>query len=75
MRKILSDEEKKINLISSEIEEIMDLWEGEDISDLLIPIRSILCAIDTDLAINVMEKIDTEESNEQALAIKVIYGY
>ena len=70
-------QKEKVNTIISEIEEFMFEFTPQDKSDkssMLSYFSSILCALDTDIAIEVM-KYFGNEGKHQALAIKINYGY
>jgi len=67
----------KVNTITSEIEGFMLEFEPnskEDKASMLSYFSAIVCQLDTDIAIDVMENFG-EEGKNQALAIKINYGY
>lgn len=64
----------KINTIISEIEGLMLEEPPKDKAVFLGYISNILCQLDTDIAIEVMENFG-EEGKHEAMAIKVNYGY
>jgi len=74
MSKLDKERQGKVNTILSEIEGIqleLDIQNGDV---LLGHISNILCQLDTDIAIEVMEQLG-EEGKREAMAIKVNYGY
>lgn len=71
MKKLLTKRQQQVNLICAEIEEI----QHSDKAELLSNISGIICAIDTDLAIEVMKELNSVESLNQMRTIKVNYGY
>ena len=64
----------KINTIIMDIEEILSEHNITDKEDFLGTMSSIICELDTDIAIEVMQNLG-EEGKYQAHAIKVNYGY
>ena len=67
----------KINTIVSEIEEFMMEHPPEyltNIESMLGYFSKIICQLDTDIAIEVMEHFG-KEGKHQSMAIKVNYGY
>lgn len=71
------DKQAKINTIISEIEGFMfefDMTLTDDKSSMLSYFSAVICQLDTDIAIEVMEHFG-EEGKHQAMAIKVNYGY
>lgn len=73
----MDNKQKKINKITSEIKDFMyeySLSLTDDKSALLNCISSIICELDTDIAIKVMENFE-DEGKKQALSIKINYGY
>jgi len=68
------EQEEKINCITADIEELMNFYDVDDRSYFLSMMSSILCELDTDITIGVMERLGPEGKDE-ALAIKVNYGY
>lgn len=71
--KLDQERQEKVNSITSDVEEL--LIDAINTEDTLSCISSILCQLDTDIALDVMEQINTRESNYQAMAIRVNYGY
>ena len=72
--KLDKERQGKVNTILSEIEGIqleLDIQNGDV---LLGYISNIICQLDTDIAIEVMEQLG-EEGKREAMAIKVNYGY
>jgi len=70
-------QEEKVNTIVSEIEAFMFEFTPQNKSDkesMLSYFSSMLCALDTDIAIEVMKQLG-DEGRHQALAIKINYGY
>ena len=70
-------QEEKVNTIVSEIEAFMFEFTPQNKSDkesMLSYFSSMLCALDTDIAIEVMKQLG-DEGKQQALAIKINYGY
>jgi len=68
---------EKVNTIISEIREFMFEFRPQNKSDkesMLSYFSSMLCALDTDIAIEVMRELG-DEGKHQALAIKINYGY
>lgn len=74
--KLDKERQGKVNTIISEIEEIMvELKPMKNEKEIIISyIANILCQLDTDIAIDVMEGLG-EAGEYQAMAIKVNYGY
>jgi hypothetical protein len=67
----------KVNTITSEIQGFLMEFPPDYESDkesILSYFSAIICQLDTDIAISVMENFGKEGKN-QALAIKVNYGY
>jgi len=64
----------KINTITMDIQNIMSEHNITDKDSFLGDMSNILCQLDTDIAIEVMEKFG-EYGKYQAHAIKVNYGY
>jgi hypothetical protein len=77
MKKIDKERLGKVNTIASEIEEFLmefpPQYEG-DKESILGYFSKVICQLDTDIAIEVMNQFGKEGKN-QALAIKVNYGY
>lgn len=67
-------QEAKINVITSNIEELINYLNLDAKEDFLSSMSEIICQFDTDIAIGVMERLGPE-GKEQAMAIKVNYGY
>ena len=70
-------QKEKVNTIISEIEDFMFEFTPQNKSDkesMLSYFSSMLCALDTDIAIEVMSEFG-DEGKQQALAIKINYGY
>ena len=70
-------QKEKVNTIISEIEGFMLEFTPQNKSDkesMLSYFSSILCELDTDIAIEVMKDFG-DEGKHQALAIKINYGY
>jgi len=72
--KLDKERQDKINTILSEIEGIQLELDIQNWDILLGYISNILCQLDTDIAIEVMEQLG-EEGKREAMAIKVNYGY
>jgi len=74
--KLDKERQGKVNTILCEIEEIMVELKPMDMEKELIIscIANILCQLDTDIAIEVMEGLG-EPGEQQAMAIKVNYRY
>ena len=72
MMKLDKERQGKVNHIISDVNELLsgDLREEEKLSC----ISSILCELDTDIAIEVMKDFG-KAGEHQAMAIKVNYGY
>jgi len=80
MRKITTKKqgklpESKLNTIVSDIQDILLETEPKHSKEILQSITSILCEWDTDIAIEVMDEIRTDEANECSRWVKVTYGY
>jgi hypothetical protein len=71
--KLDQERQQKVNSITSDVKELIE--DAISVPDTLSCVSDIICQLDTDIAIAVMEKINTKESNYQATAIKVNYGY
>ena len=76
MSRIDLNREGKINTIISDIEELfLELKPMNTEKEIIISyISNILCQLDTDIAIEVMEGLG-KDGEHQAMAIKVNYGY
>jgi len=68
------EQDAKINVITSNIEELVEYLNLDYKEDFLGSMSEIICQFDTDVAIGVMERLGPE-GKEQAMAIKVNYGY
>ena len=68
------EQDAKINVITSNIEELVEYLNLDYKEDFLGSMSKIICQFDTDVAIGVMERLGPE-GKEQAMAIKVNYGY
>lgn len=80
MRKITTKKqgklpESKLNTIVSDIQDILLETEPKHSETILQGITNILCEWDTDIAIEVMDEIRTDEANECSRWVKVTYGY
>jgi len=64
----------KINTITMELNDLLQEHEIKDKESFLSGVSSIICQLDTDIAIEVMESFGEEGKNE-ALSIKINYGY
>ena len=71
--KLDKERQQKANAIKQDTIELLSLTTNH--KDTLNNISNIICELDTDIAINVMEQINTEESIQQTLNIKIKYGY
>ena len=77
MSKLDKERQGKVNTIISEIEGFMSEFVPENETDkesMLGYFSNIICQLDTDIAIKVMEHFGKAGEN-QAMAIKVNYGY
>ncbi len=72
--KLDKERQGKVNTILSEIEGIQLELDIQNWDVLLGYISNIICQLDTDIAIEVMEQLG-EEGKREATAIKVNYGY
>lgn len=70
----MSKKIEKINTITSDVRSLLSEHNIEDKGSFLGDISSILCAFDTDIAIEVLKEFG-EEGEYHAHAIKVNYGY
>ena len=68
------EQDAKINVITSNIEELINYYDFDNKEDFLGSMSEIICQFDTDIAIGVMERLGPE-GKEQAMTIKVNYGY
>lgn len=67
-------QEGMVNTICSDIEEMIYDRGEDDVKDMLGSLSNIICQFDTDVAILVMERLG-DAGKEEAMAIKVNYGY
>ncbi len=74
MSKLDKERQGKVNTIISEIEGIQLELDIQNWDVLLGYISNIICQLDTDIAIEVMEHFG-KAGEHQAMAIKVNYGY
>ena len=77
MSKLDKKTQGKVNTIISEIEGFMLEFPPQyetDKESMLGYFSNIICQLDTDIAIEVMEQLG-EEGEREAMAIKVNYGY
>ena len=74
MSKLDKERQGKVNTIVYEITEMMDEFEIKYKLDFLGHLSNIICRLDTDIAIEVMEQLGVE-GKHQAHTIKVNYGY
>lgn len=72
--KLDKERQKKVNHITMDMLDMINEHGIKDKETFLSDLSSIICQLDTDIAINVMENFGQEGKN-QALAIKVNYGY
>lgn len=69
-----SERVAKVNHITSTISEMISERSIDDLEDFLSSMSSVICQLDTDVAIEVMKNFG-KEGEYQAMAIKVNYGY
>jgi len=77
MSKLDKKRQGKVNTIISEIQGFMLEFPPQyetDKESMLGYFSNIICQLDTDIAIEVMEQLG-EEGKREAMAIKVNYGY
>jgi hypothetical protein len=77
MKKMDKERLRKVNTITSEIEGFLMEFPPQyetDKESILGYFSNVICQLDTDIAIEVMNQFGKEGKN-QALAIKVNYGY
>jgi len=77
MSKLDKKRQGKVNTIISEIQGFMLEFPPQyetDKESMLGYFSNIICQLDTDIAIEVMEQLG-EEGEREAMAIKVNYGY
>jgi len=72
--KLDKERQGKANSIKSDLRNLLSEHSIVDKESFLSDISSIICQLDTDVAINVMEDFG-EEGKYQSTAIKVNYGY
>ena len=72
--KLDKERQKKVNHITMDMLDMINEHGIKDKETFLSDLSSIICQLDTDIAINVMENFGQEGKN-QALTIKVNYGY
>jgi len=72
--KLDSEKMGKANSIAFDVNNLLSEHNIQDRESFFCDISAILCQLDTDIAINVLERFKGE-GQEQALAIKVNYGY
>tara|TARA_X000000368_G_scaffold418138_1_gene416712 strand:+ start:6456 stop:6677 length:222 start_codon:yes stop_codon:yes gene_type:complete len=72
--KLDKQRKKKSNHITLSIMDMIDEHKISDKQTFLSDISSIICQLDTDIAIDVMENFG-EEGKYESTAIKVNYGY
>lgn len=72
--KLDKERKGKSNSITMDLENIINEHKIIDKESFLSDISSIICQLDTDIAIDVMENFG-EIGKNQALSIKVNYGY
>ena len=72
--KLDKEREGKANSIKSDLRNLLSEHSIVDKESFLSDISSIICQLDTDVAINVMEDFGIE-GKYQSTAIKVNYGY
>ena len=72
--KLTTEQFKKANSIACDVESLLFEQEIIDEESFFSGISAIICAFDTDVAIDVLERFKGL-GEEQALSIKVNYGY
>jgi hypothetical protein len=72
--KLTTEQFKKANSIAYDVNNLLSEHNITDKESFFSDISAILCQFDTDIAINVLERFK-DEGQEQALSIKVNYGY
>lgn len=72
--KLDKERQRKSNSITMDLENLLSEHSIVDKESFLSDISSIICELDTDVAIGVMENFG-EEGKYQSTAIKVNYGY
>jgi hypothetical protein len=76
--KYLSDREKKINLIASTIACADIPNDPNTLTEYISCLSQVMCEFDTDIAIDVLGKLDgvfKEDAEQEILRIKMYYGY
>jgi len=68
------EKKHKVNTITMDIESLLSEHKITDRESFLGDLSNIICQFDTDIAIEVMEQFG-KEGEDQAMAIKVNYGY
>jgi hypothetical protein len=74
MKSNLTPKQKQINYITSTVKEFINDQNPNDLEIFLGHIREIICQFDTDVAISVLNEFG-DEGKEQAMVVKVSYGY
>ena len=72
--KLDKERQRKANSIKSDLRNLLSEHSIVDKESFLSDISSIICQLDTDIAIDVMENFG-EEGKYESTAIKVNYGY
>lgn len=72
--KLDKERQRKSNSITMDLENLLSEHSIIDKESFLSDISSIICELDTDVAIDVMENFG-EEGKYQSTTIKVNYGY
>ena len=68
------EKKHRVNTIIMDIESLLSEHKITDRESFLGDLSNIICQFDTDIAIEVMEQFG-KEGEDQAMAIKVNYGY
>ena len=68
------EKKHRVNTITLDIESLLSEHKITDRESFLGDLSNIICQFDTDIAIEVMEQFG-KEGEDQAMAIKVNYGY
>lgn len=74
MSKLDKERQGKANSIAYDVNNLLSEHNITDKESFFSDISAILCQLDTDIAINVLERFK-DEGQEQAHGIKVRYGY
>jgi len=74
MPKLDQERQRKANSILSDAKELLE-YSKDDEANATQSLSAIICQLDTDIAINVMEGLRTSHGDNEAMAIKVNYGY